>query len=151
MKDNQARVEERRRFLKIVGGGTVLLPLAALTACGGEETPAARDAAPTTSADPKPAPASSPAPAETAKDAAAGGTGMPKLDEKDPQAESLAYRHDATTVDPAKNPRYKSGQLCSNCILYQGKDGEQWGGCSIFPGRLVNADGWCNVYAPKST
>lgn len=151
MKEELALVEKRRRFLKIVGGGTVLLPLAALTACGGEKTPAATDAAPTAAAEPKPAPDTSSAPAEAAQDAAGGGAGMPKLEENDPQAESLAYRHDATTVDPAKNPRYKSGQLCSNCILYQGNEGEQWGGCSIFPGRLVNADGWCNVYAPKTT
>lgn len=151
MYDKKVSNEERRRFLKLVGGGAVLVPLASLSACGADEAPAAKDTAAAPSTAPAPAPESSPPAAETAGEGAAEGGGMPKLEENDPQAEALAYRHDAANVDPAKNPRYKDGQLCSNCILYQGKEGDQWGGCSIFPGRLVNADGWCNVYAPKTS
>lgn len=76
-------------------------------------------------------------------------SGMPKLAEDDPQAKSLAYVHDASTIDGAKQPRYKAGQACTNCVLYQGKADDEWAGCSIFPGRLVKGTGWCNVYAPK--
>ena len=46
--------------------------------------------------------------------------------------------------------RFEAGQACKNCALYSDTDDAQWGGCSIFPGKLVNADGWCNVYAPMS-
>jgi hypothetical protein len=31
-----------------------------------------------------------------------------------------------------------------------GKEGAANGPCSIFPGRLVAATGWCSVYAPKA-
>ncbi len=74
---------------------------------------------------------------------------MPKLQESDPQAMALAYVEDATKVDSAKQPRYQPGQLCSNCALYIPGDDPAWGGCSIFAGKLVAANGWCSVYAPK--
>lgn len=74
---------------------------------------------------------------------------MPQLSEDDPQAKSLAYVHDATTIDVAKQPRYKAGQVCENCALYQGKAGTEWAACSIFPGKAVKASGWCSVYSPK--
>ena len=77
---------------------------------------------------------------------------MPHVAEDDPAAVALGYRHSAADVDVEKYPR-KAGeagamQKCSNCVLYQG--GESWGGCSIFPGKLVNAEGWCNAWAPKA-
>ncbi|MBT8084421.1 MAG: High potential iron-sulfur protein [Woeseia sp.] len=75
---------------------------------------------------------------------------MPRLAEDDPLAQSLSYVHDASSVDSAKQPRYESGQVCSNCALYTGGDGEEWGPCSIFPGKQVKASGWCSVYAPKA-
>ena len=28
-------------------------------------------------------------------------------------------------------------------------DGDAWRPCQIFPGKLVNAKGWCSVWAPK--
>ena len=75
---------------------------------------------------------------------------MPKLAEDDPQAKTLSYVHEASSVDSARHPRYKQGQVCANCALYQAKGNEEWGGCSIFPGKLVKASGWCSVYAPKA-
>ncbi|MEF1220553.1 high-potential iron-sulfur protein [Photobacterium damselae] len=39
--------------------------------------------------------------------------------------------------------------MCANCALIQGKDGDEWRPCAIFPGKLVNANGWCSAYAPK--
>ncbi|MDP2532896.1 high-potential iron-sulfur protein [Photobacterium damselae subsp. piscicida] len=39
--------------------------------------------------------------------------------------------------------------MCANCALIQGKDGDEWRPCAIFPDKLVNANGWCSAYAPK--
>jgi hypothetical protein len=77
---------------------------------------------------------------------------LPKLEETDPSAKALLYVHDAKKVD-TKNPlaaRFKPDQKCSNCSQIQGKDGEQWRPCGIFPGKLVNANGWCSVWAKKA-
>jgi hypothetical protein len=76
-----------------------------------------------------------------------------RLDENDPQALALGYYEDATAVDLARWPRKAQpggeNQLCSNCVLYRaGADG--WGGCTIFPGKLVKEAGWCNAWAPLS-
>src|SRR5690606_5085169 len=54
--------------------------------------------------------------------APAGAASFPKLDEKDPTAAALKYVHDAKTVDPKKNPNYKPGQHCANCLQVTGKD-----------------------------
>lgn len=74
-----------------------------------------------------------------------------RVEENDPQAAALGYRHDATKVDAKKFPRYAAGQLCANCQLYLGKAGDEWGGCSAFGNRLVNAKGWCNAWVKKAT
>lgn len=71
---------------------------------------------------------------------------MAQLDENGPQASGLGYRHDATTVE---NGRYKAGQQCSNCVLFQGGD-QAWGGCPLFTGKQVKATGWCSAYSAAS-
>ena len=72
-----------------------------------------------------------------------------RLREDDPTAVALGYKHDANDVDIAKFPRRATAegqkQLCSNCKLFQAGS-EEWGGCSIFPGKEVNANGWCNAW-----
>lgn len=76
----------------------------------------------------------------------------PRLNENDEQAEKLGYRHDATTVDKKKSPTYKPGETCGNCQLFQGKAGtDEWAPCPIFPGKQVNAHGWCSSYMKKVT
>ena len=65
---------------------------------------------------------------------------LPQLTEDDPQAQSLKYVN-ASAID---------GQNCANCALVQGADGEAWRPCQLFPGKSVNADGWCSVWAPKA-
>ena len=75
---------------------------------------------------------------------------MPHLTEDDPVASSMRYVHDASTVDAASRANPAADQRCSNCALIQGADGEQWRPCQIFPGKLVNADGWCAVWAPMA-
>lgn len=74
---------------------------------------------------------------------------LPKLEESDPMAQSLKYTHDASTVDPASRPNPAEEQTCANCALLQGEEGE-WRPCQIFPGKLVNVNGWCSVWAPKA-
>lgn len=74
---------------------------------------------------------------------------MPKLSEDDPTAVAMKYVHDASTVDPASRPNPAEEQNCLNCALLQPGEGE-WRGCPIFPGKAVNVNGWCSVWAPKA-
>lgn len=71
-----------------------------------------------------------------------------KLSEDNGTAIALGYKHASVDVDAAKYPNHTSEQLCRNCALWQGGDAE-WGACSIFPGKLVAAEGWCAAYAAK--
>jgi hypothetical protein len=73
-----------------------------------------------------------------------------KLDENDPAAKALGYKHDGTKVDAAKYPTHASGKICSNCQLYQAKAGEAVGACPIFGGKLVAAGGWCTAWIKKA-
>jgi hypothetical protein len=74
----------------------------------------------------------------------------PHVDEQDATAKNLGYKHDATKVDKARFPKYKPGETCANCQLYQGKSGDAWGPCPIFSGKEVSAKGWCSAYVKKS-
>lgn len=169
MKNDQPTTE-RRRFLTLVGGGAAMLPFVGLAACSSEEP-----AAPTIASSADNAAASRPDPAqpssgesamakaeESAQQSAAdteqmaqndagtgGGTdgGLPHLSEDNPQASALEYKHIASDVD---NSRYKEGQQCSNCQLWQGSDSDEWAGCGIFAGKAVKNTGWCTAYAAMS-
>ena len=35
-------------------------------------------------------------------------------------------------------------------VQFQGKAGDAWGPCTIFAGKQVNANGWCQVYVKKT-
>jgi hypothetical protein len=77
-----------------------------------------------------------------------------QLEESDPAAQALGYVHDATKADVAKFPK-RAGpdgatQFCKTCQLYTGQAGSEWGPCSIFPGKVVNANGWCNAWVQKA-
>ena len=142
MSEKTNATENRRRFLKLVGGSAVMMPVIGLTACSGVSSltgiSSSAPAAATPKSDAKPAMDASPKP-----------SGMPRLGEDDMQAKAMAYVHEASTIDTAKQTRFKAGQACSNCALYQGKADDEWAGCSIFPGKAVKGTGWCTVYAPK--
>lgn len=73
----------------------------------------------------------------------------PHLDEKDPLAVAMGYVHDAKKIDANKVPQYKAGAHCANCLQLQGKEGDEWRPCNIFPGKAVNANGWCKVWVVK--
>ena len=71
------------------------------------------------------------------------------LSESDPLAKSLNFVTDASKVNAAANPTYKSTQKCGNCAQYQGKAGDATAACTIFAGHTVPQGGWCKVWAQK--
>jgi len=73
-----------------------------------------------------------------------------RVDENEPQAQGLGYKHDVAKVDKAKFKSFQSGQLCSNCNQFKGKAGDAWGPCDIFAGREGNAKGWCSAWVKKT-
>lgn len=158
----------RRRFLTLGGTGLVLIPLVNLTGCGTpEDVPPERAPGVDRTTPEQPMPAAPPAtppqvPPATPADAT---REFVFLDEGAPDAQALSYVHDAADVDADAHARYEPGQVCANCALFQAQvdgvvqteDGQVpvgevpgWGGCTIFPGRLVNADGWCSAWVPMS-
>ena len=60
-------------------------------------------------------------------------------------AKALHYVEDNTKA-PAP---HKPGQDCAACAHYQGKAGQAYGPCAIFPGFDVNAKGWCAGFQAK--
>jgi hypothetical protein len=84
--------------------------------------------------------------------AAARAEELPHVDEAaDPTAMALKYKHDATQADraaaarPGKPPEE---QTCANCQFLQGDAGD-WRPCQLFPGKAVNAAGWCASWTLK--
>ena len=73
-----------------------------------------------------------------------------KLDENDPQATAVGYKHDTTKVDAKKFPKHEKAQKCANCQLFQGKAADAWGGCPLFGAKQVAGNGWCSAYAKKA-
>jgi hypothetical protein len=84
----------------------------------------------------------------TAADAQA--ADLPHLTPEDPTAKALGYHDDAKTVDAKQFGTYQAGQTCSTCLQLQGAAGQSWRPCSIFPGKAVNAGGWCQVWVKKA-
>ena len=74
---------------------------------------------------------------------------LPHLAESDATAAALGYRTDAKKVDRKKFAAYKPGTDCDDCVQFEGKKGEAWGPCKIFPGKAVSAHGWCSAFQPK--
>lgn len=71
-------------------------------------------------------------------------TPPPKVDPKDSTAAALGYTSDAKTVDKKAFPMYQVGSTCSNCSWYQAG-----GACTFFPGKSVDANGWCRMWNKK--
>ena len=63
----------------------------------------------------------------------------------DPTAKALNYTEDATKA-PAP---HVAGQSCANCNFFHG-GATGYGPCDLFPGKSVNAKGWCSGYAKKA-
>ncbi len=71
------------------------------------------------------------------------------VSEKDTTAAALGYSADTFKVNPKKFPNHAATQRCANCQLYTGRPGDGVGGCGIFTGKMVSANGWCSAYVPK--
>jgi len=63
----------------------------------------------------------------------------------DPTAKALNYTEDASKA-PAP---HVAGQACANCNFFHGA-ATGYGPCDLFPGKAVNAKGWCSGYAKKA-
>src|SRR3569833_789013 len=75
-----------------------------------------------------------------------------KLDPKDPQAVSLAYTENTSSVDAKKYPKHDNSQVCSGCQLYQSAQAaDNMAPCTIFGGKAVAAKGWCSAYVKKAS
>ena len=175
-KADQHSLQQRRRFLRLFGTAAAVLPITVLTGCSDDRPPTS--ASDDSTASPKPPPQQNQQPAEAAADmteqasdeaeqvaqqaadqstetvsepAPAGEMQPLALD--DPSAQALGYQHDAANVDLQKYPQRAKDEAgdhyCSNCALFQGAAGDEWGACALFPGKLVNANGWCSGYAPR--
>ena len=72
----------------------------------------------------------------------------PELRAADPVARSLLYYPDTLDV-PAGSPlaaRHKPAQTCAGCMHVRGVAGDRLRPCPMFPGKLVNANGWCSLW-----
>ncbi|MDR2013482.1 MAG: high-potential iron-sulfur protein [Rhodanobacter sp.] len=73
---------------------------------------------------------------------------LPHLDGSVPAAQALKYTEDASSA--SGNPKHQEGASCSSCNFFQGKAGDAYGPCQLFPGHSVHAKGWCESYAKKA-
>lgn len=74
---------------------------------------------------------------------------LQKLDIHDPAAVALGYVENASRVDTGKFPHFVPGSSCENCLQLQGKPGDHYRPCSLFPGKLVSASGWCSGWSAE--
>ena len=72
-----------------------------------------------------------------------------KLDIRDPAAVRLGYVENASQVDTKKFPQFVPGSNCDNCLQLQGKPGNNYRPCSLFPGKLVSVSGWCSGWTAE--
>jgi hypothetical protein len=165
----------RRRFLRLFGTAAALLPITMITGCSddrpapppatpvdepestnGQEQSAESQPASESGTEPQSEPEAQAEPESNAGQRSSETAGrqsaedMPRLSLDDPTAQSLGYKHDAANVDPQKFPQRGENELCKNCTLFQASADKQWGPCTLFPGRRVNANGWCSGYTPKA-
>lgn len=140
------KATSRRRFLKTSGTMMAMIPVVNLVGCSDDQSQPAQSQQPTQ----QQAPEQQAAPEQQTASKPAERPELARLEESDPTAQALGYVHDAADVDGSQQPRYEEGQVCANCNLYTADSSseEDWGGCSIFPGKLVNANGWCSAYVP---
>jgi hypothetical protein len=71
---------------------------------------------------------------------------LPHLSESDPTAKALGYVEDASKTTNAK---HKAGDSCANCQFFSGGS-SAYGPCQLFPGKAVNAKGWCVSHTVKA-
>jgi len=81
-------------------------------------------------------------PTAGASDAAA--AALPLVSEADPAAKQLHYVEDGQHA-----PGATAGATCESCSLYSSVGGgaADRGACTLFPGKLVKAAGWCTSWS----
>lgn len=145
----------RRTFIQVIPVSGAVVGAVLLAACSDKAAPPAAPApapapaAPPAAPAPAPAPPAAPAPAP-APTAAGTNAGGPMVDEKDAVAVSLGYVADASRVDKAKFANFTAAQNCAACTLFQGAAGAEAGGCPLYAGKQVSAQGWCSAFAKKA-
>jgi hypothetical protein len=68
----------------------------------------------------------------------------------DDMASALSYHERAARVDAREFPSFKPGQNCATCAQSQVAKGAAWRACSLLPGKLVSAEGWCQAYVKRA-
>lgn len=82
--------------------------------------------------------------------ASAGAQAAPKrIEENDPKAVSLGYRHDTAQVDKKRFPKHSPSEKCNNCMAFLGKPADAWAECDLLADKLVANGGWCSSYVKK--
>jgi hypothetical protein len=69
-----------------------------------------------------------------------------KIEESEPKAASLGYKHDSAQVDGKRFPKHTAAEKCTNCMAWLGKAADPWSECDLTPDRLVSNGGWCSSY-----
>jgi High potential iron-sulfur protein len=69
---------------------------------------------------------------------------LPLVTADDPTGKALKYVSDASQASVTR-----PGSKCANCANYQGAAGSTEGGCLLFPGKAVQAAGWCSGWTAK--
>ena len=64
--------------------------------------------------------------------------------EDEPAAKAIGYVAAAAKVNTAVSPTYRRGQSCTTCVFVERSTAKQRG-CTLVPGRLVMAAGWCKL------
>lgn len=62
-----------------------------------------------------------------------------QLSADDPTAKALNYTASSTV----------EGSNCGNCMYIQGDEGKSNRPCAIFPGKLVDVNGWCSAWVKR--
>lgn len=72
----------------------------------------------------------------------------------DPTGIALKYSEDATKADrvgAARPGMPPDQQRCGVCQFMLADQGEgDWKGCTLFPGKLINVNGWCTSWTVKA-
>lgn len=75
---------------------------------------------------------------------------LKRVDETEPKATAIGYKHDSAKVDKARYPKHDVAHRCHNCLAFApDKPTDEWGECDLMSDRLVNRNGWCSSYKKK--
>jgi High potential iron-sulfur protein len=72
-----------------------------------------------------------------------------RVSEDDKLARQVGYKQDANQVDASKWPLYEKGHVCAKCQFFHGRQGDEWGSCDVFGGKLVHSRGWCSEWTAR--